>query len=199
MQATLDTGATVSLLAYRVGQQQNLLVNKLKKPSLVNTSGLPMQVQGTANVTLCANNIFTNVDAVISSDLCDDLLIGCEDLRQLKIIPSNFPHQTVGAVTTLSSMKQSLLDKFPETLSDSLSPVPMKTADGDMHISMDRDAIPHQEVVARRYKPQTDIVVEDLISKNIITKVEKPTKWVSPAFFVHAPGNGLHKAQQVRP
>ena len=31
------------------------------------------------------------------------------------------PHQTVCAVTNLSSMKQRLLDKFPDTLSDSLS------------------------------------------------------------------------------
>ena len=63
----------------------------------------------------------------------------------------------------------------------------MKTADGNM----DREAIPHQEVVARRiplrYKPQTDSVVQDLINKNDITKVEKPTKWVSPAFFVPKP------------
>ena len=35
--------------------------------------------------------------------------------------------------------------------------------------------------------PQTDSVVQDLIDKNVITKVEKPTKWVSPAFFVPKP------------
>ena len=61
VQATPDTGATVSLLAYIIAQQQNLFVNKLKRPALVNASGLPMQVEG-------------------SSNLRDDLLIGCEDL-----------------------------------------------------------------------------------------------------------------------
>ena len=49
-----DTGATVSLLAYRIAQQQNLFVNKLKKPLLVNASGLPMLVEGMAKGTLCA-------------------------------------------------------------------------------------------------------------------------------------------------
>ena len=88
-------------------------------------------------------------------------------------------------------MKQKLLDKFPDPLSDTLSPVPMPTPDGHMHISMDNNATPHHEVVARciplRYKPQTDTVVQDLISKNVITKVDVPTKWLSPAFFVPKP------------
>ena len=150
-----------------------------------------MQVEGTATVTLCANGLFCSVEAVISSDLRDDLLAGCEDLRGLKIIPANFPHQTVRAVSSLASMKQKLLEKYPDTLSDLLSPVPMQTPDGHMHINMDKDATPHQEVVALRiplrYKPQTDSVVQDLIDKNVITKVDKATKWVSPAFFIPKP------------
>ena len=80
---------------YRDVQQQNLFVKKLKCPSLVNASGLPMQVEGTATVNICANDLMCSVDAVISSDLRDDLLVGCEDLRKLKIISANFPHQTV--------------------------------------------------------------------------------------------------------
>ena len=67
----------------------------------------------------------------------------------------------------------------------------MQTPSRHMHISMDHTATPHQEVVARRiplrYKPQTDTVVQDLINKNVITKVDVPTKWVSPAFFVPKP------------
>ena len=72
--------------------------------------------------------------------------------------------------------------KFPDTLSDTLSPVPMKTADGHMHIyvHVDKDAVPHQEVVTRqmllRYKLQMDVVVDDLINKNLITMVQKATK-----------------------
>ena len=132
VRATPDTDATVSLLVYRVAQQHNLFINKLKRPSLVNASGSPMQVEGTATVNICANNLMCSIDAVISSDLRDDLLVGCEDLRKLKIIPANFPHQTVRSVTNVESMKQKLLDKFPETLSDSLSPLPMHTPNGLM-------------------------------------------------------------------
>ena len=143
-------------MAYRVAQQHNLFINKLKRPSLVNASGAPML----AKVNICANSLMCIIDAVISSDLRDDLLVGCEDLRKLKIIPANFPHQTVRSVATVESMKQRLPDRFPDTLSDSLSPVPMQTASGHMHINMDHSAIPHQEVVARRiplrYKSQTD-------------------------------------------
>ena len=38
-----------------------------------------------------------------------------------------------------------------------------------------------------RYKPQTDSVVQDLMYKNVTTKVDTPTKWISPAFFVPKP------------
>ena len=40
-------------------------------------------------------------------------------------------------------MKQKLLEKYPDMLSDSLSPIHMHTPDGHMHISMDKDATPH--------------------------------------------------------
>ena len=77
-------------------------------------------------------------------------------------------------------MKQKLMDKFPGTLSDSLSPITMKTVDSNMHILYGHERYTSQEVVARRiplrYKPQTDIIGEDLINKNVITKVDKATK-----------------------
>ena len=44
-----------------------------------------MTVEGTATVNICANNLMRTVNAVVSSDLRDDLLVGCEDLRQLHI------------------------------------------------------------------------------------------------------------------
>ena len=113
VRATPDTGATVSLLAYRVAQQNNISINRLKCPSLINASGAPMAVEGTATVNICANNLMRSINAMISSDLRDDLLVGCEDLRQLHIIPANFPHQTVRSVA-VESMKQRLLERFPD-------------------------------------------------------------------------------------
>ena len=91
VRATPDTGATVSLMAYRVAQQHNIFVNKLKRPSLVNASGAPMSVEGTATLNICANSLMCSIDAVISSDLRDDLLVGCEDLRNCLLYTSPSP------------------------------------------------------------------------------------------------------------
>ena len=44
-------------------------LNKLKRPSLVNASGAPMQVEGTATVNICANSLMCSIDAVISLSL----------------------------------------------------------------------------------------------------------------------------------
>ena len=57
------------LMANRVAQQHYIHVNKLKKPSSVNASGLPMHVEGTDKIILYANEVFTEVDPVVISDL----------------------------------------------------------------------------------------------------------------------------------
>ena len=43
-----------------------------------------------------------------------------------------------------------MYNAYPDSLIDSLSPVPMETADGYMHINLDKGVTPHQEVVAAR-------------------------------------------------
>ena len=51
-----------------------------------------------ANIRVCANNIQATLNVAISSELRENMLISCDDLRKLRVIPADFPN-TVLAVT----------------------------------------------------------------------------------------------------
>ena len=57
-----------------------------------------MHVEGMVNIRVCANNIQATLKVAISSELKENMLISCDDLRKLRVIPADFPN-TVLAVT----------------------------------------------------------------------------------------------------
>ena len=129
------------------------------------------------------------------------MLICCDDLRKLRVIPADFPNAVLAVTqpTQLSSLKAKLLRKFDKTLSDDLNPEPMKCS--PMSISLASDAIPICVTTAQRvpkhYEPESKKTIEELIERQVIAPVEETTTWCSPAFFVpKANGDGLHSTDQ---
>ena len=59
-----------------------------------------MHVEGMANIRVCANNIQATLNVAVSSELKEAMLISCDDLRKLRVIPVDFP-KAVLAVTCL--------------------------------------------------------------------------------------------------
>ena len=87
-----------------------------------------MHVEGMANIRVCANNIQATLRVAVSSELKENMLISCDDLRRLRVIPADFPNAvlSVGQSNKLSHLKAKLLQRFDSTLSDDLNPEPMK-------------------------------------------------------------------------
>ena len=42
-----------------------------------------------------------------------------------------------------------------------------------------------------QFLKESDNIIEKALKEGIITKVDNPTDWCSPAFFVQKPGGGL--------
>ena len=112
------------------------------------------------------------------------MLISCDDLRKLRVIPADFPNAVllVGQANKLSHLKAKLLSRFNSTLNDDLNPEPMRCL--PMSISLQEDAIPTCVTTARHYEPESKRTVAELIDRGVITPVDEPTTWCSPAFFV---------------
>ena len=81
-----------------------------------------MHVEGMANIS--ANNIQATLRVAVSSELKENMLISCDDLRKLRVIPADFPNAvlSVQQPNKLSHLKAKLMQKFDSTLSDDLNP-----------------------------------------------------------------------------
>ena len=77
-----------------------------------------MHVEGMANITVCANNIQATLRVLIS----------CDDLRKLRVIPADFPNVVLAVQqpNRLTHLKSKLMQKFDKTLSDDLNTEPMR-------------------------------------------------------------------------
>ena len=73
-----------------------------------------MHVEGMANIHVCANNIQATLKVAVSSELKETMLISCDNLRKLHVIPADFPNAvlSVKQPNNLSHLKAKLLRLF---------------------------------------------------------------------------------------
>ena len=64
-----------------------------------------------ANIRVCANNLQATLNVAVSSELKETMLISCDDLRKLHVIPADFPNAVLAITqpTQLSSLKAKLI------------------------------------------------------------------------------------------
>ena len=141
------------------------------------------------------NDVSTSIRAIVVTKLHKNLLISWQDLISLKVINENFPAQ----IQEVHSAKQEqfessrlrIFSKFQETLSDDLNPNPMEIPGKSMHIYLQPNVVPNTISIARLVPPRTqraaNQVISDLLKKQVITKINKPTPWCAPGFFFPKP------------
>ena len=181
MDSTPDTGCTITLLNYDLALRNGIHIDRTKRIELYHAAGGNMHVEGMANIRVCANNIQATLNVAISSELRENMLISCDDLRKLRVIPADFPNTVLAVTQTneLAHLKAKLLQKFDKTLSDDLNPQPMKCT--PMSIALEDNASPTCVTTARRvpkhFEPESKKTVSELIDRGVITPVEEATTW----------------------
>ena len=150
LDSTPDTGCTITLLNLDVALRNGIHIERAKTVELYHAAGGSMHVGGMANIHMCANNIQATLQVAVSSELKEKMLISCDDLRKLCVIPVDFPNAvlTLKTKNQLATLRTKLLRKFDKTLSDELNPEPMKCP--PMSILLQDDAIPICVTTARR-------------------------------------------------
>ena len=89
--STPDTGFTITLLNLDVALRNGIHIDRTKTVELYHAAGGSMHVEGMANIHLCANNIQATLQVAVSSELKETMLISCDDLCKLRVIPADFP------------------------------------------------------------------------------------------------------------
>ena len=87
--STPDTGFTITLLNLDVALRNGIHIDRTKTVELYHAAGGSMHVEGMANIH--ANNIQATLQVAVSSELKETMLISCDDLCKLRVIPADFP------------------------------------------------------------------------------------------------------------
>ena len=186
--STSDTGCTITLLNLDVALRSSIHIDRMKTIELYHAAGGSMHLEGMANIRVCAQDVQATLQVAVSSELKETILISCDDLRKLRVIPADFSNTVLSVKTNewLTKLKHKLLTIFDRKLSDELNPSPMNC--DPMSIRLQPDAVPICVTTARRvpkhFKSESKKTITELIERKVITPVEEPTKWCSPAFFV---------------
>ena len=113
--STPDTGCTITLLNYDLALRNGIHIDRTKKIELYHAAGGSMHVEEMANIRVCANNIQATLRVAVSSELKENVLISCDDLRKLRVIPADFPNTVLAVHQTnkLAHLKTCLLYTSP--------------------------------------------------------------------------------------
>ena len=87
-----DTGCSQTIISEDLAKSNKMAVDKKKKKEILNASNERMSCEGTVSFEVKYEGQKTEVLALVSSDLADEILIGWRALQRLNIIPENFPH-----------------------------------------------------------------------------------------------------------
>ena len=198
-----DSGSATSLISADLVSMHRLPIQpQSSRTVFISMNGVCLRIDG--KVLLDVKDVNGNVHCLhllVSPDITKEVLLGYKILCELGVVPKDFPWFPVSVIKAdvvsntraSSSLKMRLLSEFLEVLTGVLPQKPMETE--CMEIFLNDWVKPMHVINARpvplHYQDKADALVWKLVDENIITKVDVPTVWCSPAFFVKKPGGGL--------
>ena len=125
---TPDTGATRSVIAWKICKKNKINLSNSKVSLFTANKEVKMDCSG--SVKLQIHNTDVIIDAVVSRDLTDDILISWHDLKALGVISSGFPTiqefpvhvNVVESKDDVKLLVDALKNEFSDILGDTLEP-----------------------------------------------------------------------------
>ena len=189
--ATPDTGAMISLIAEDLVQKFRLNPDKNRTIRINAANSTRMNCSGSVDARGKHRVINTSIplELKVSSSISNEITIGYKDLRRLEVIDKNFPLARCGQICAdeVRRLKTYLCERFKRTISDEISDTPINVPP----ITIKLKAGPLRPIQCTRARP-VDLhfqgpayeLIKKLQAKNVISEVDYPTEWVSPAKFV---------------
>ena len=160
-----DTGSAATLIAADLALKKNIQASKPSYNKYINVSGDPVPTIGTTPIQLSTSqHHVAHTNAVITPAISNEIIIGRDDLRNLGVIPRQFPNPVYFvAENKYSTMHDTLIKSIPDVLTDDLPKQSMETGCISMKIHL---------------------TPGELLEGGIITPQNDPTEWCAPGFFV---------------
>ncbi|KAG1706172.1 Carcinine transporter [Nymphon striatum] len=180
----MDNDATVSKISHITGRQKS----KVNQHPNSWYDAIPREMKVKGHI----------INAIISPELQNEILLSWHDLQALNIIPKNFPSIASTKVAKIydklnaKKIASELKKEFHDVLNTSLDPD--RFMDGPLmkiHLTQDSTISPVRNLVARKvplhFQNKADECVEKLLHQGVIKRVDNPTEWVSSGHFVPKP------------
>ena len=200
-----DTGSAATLIAEDVARREGMTATENVACKYINVSGDTVPTQGAVPIHLSLKHRSNHskqakvtpkdltIKAVITPAIKNEVIIGRNDLKRLKIIPKQFPSPIMVVSPAgddrqkCQKLKQKLIHDNPKVLTDDL---PEDAMDGCMmkiHLTPG-DKKPFRISTARQiplhWREKAERIVTKLIKERVITRQDEPTEWCAPGFFV---------------
>ena len=132
-----DTGSAATLIAADLARKNNVRSTKPSNTKYVNVSGDPVLTTGTAPITLNTFSRSINTRAIITPAIKNEIIVGREDLKELGVIPKQFPDPIfIISENQYWDMHHSLIQNNPDVLTDNLPKISMDTGCVSMKIHL---------------------------------------------------------------
>jgi hypothetical protein len=171
-------------------------------------NGTKIDVSGTTSLQVVdkGKRIHTIV-AVVSMNV-DQTIVGWKDLMAMGVISPDWPampqQEAEGRILAadedeeekeLGKLKTHMLKKYNTVFSDTINEKPIAGSPMKIHLRDDIEINPQKCYVARatpvHQQAAATKLEQELEAAGIIQKVDKPTAWTSPGFFVPKPNGGV--------
>ena len=182
-----DSGSSRTVVPLKIAKMYGWKFSSTNERILA-ANNSPLCCDGRIFLKISHGNRTADVDALISRSLEDEILISWYDLISLGILPKNFPEQICSVhEDSLNEQKfQSLIDRYSDVLSDNLKDTPI--VGSKFKLELKDNAVARKFLTARKlplhYEAEAKKIIGQMLKDGIIKKQEKPSEWISPAFFV---------------
>ena len=190
------------MVALNVAKKNNIKISECKT-KLTAVDGSPLDVSGICELRIdtIPDGRSTTINAIVSSSISNDVILGYEDLKTIGSINENFPHPEYGKIAKVNELneldiydrlKTKLIHKYPQVIRDEL---PEATQGNVMKITLTENAKPYIAMVARKtplnLQKQADKLIKELLKAQIIARVTGPTDWCAPGTFLAKQSGGV--------
>ena len=225
-EALPDSGCTKTIIGFDLAVEFGLDIDRSgRKYRIRAANSNSMQCEGTVLIEFSYEGTSVIVKALVSKDIEGDILVSWHDLQLLKVLPPNFParidaidsvalSESVSVYTSssenfeLSDDQQQQLKKVTDKYSDvfgafgSTKLRPMKGPPMQIHLKKGIPIRPKRVLTARAIPlgmhEEAEQILKQALEDGILRRVEGPTEWVSPAFFVRDPAKSPGVPGKVR-
>jgi hypothetical protein len=202
-----DIGATGSLISLSTANRHGCEITATSI-CLSAAKGTKIDVSGTTSLQVVDKGKRIHTIIAVVSMIVDQTIIGWKDLMAMGVISPDWPamqqQEAEGRILKadkdeeekeLGKLKNHMLSKYNTVFSDKINEKPIAGLPMKIHLRDDIQIIPQKCYVARatpvHQQAAATKLEQELEAAGIIRKVDKPTPWTSPGFFVPKPNGGI--------